>query len=396
MTTSVLVAGARTPIGKFLGELRNLTAVELGAAAIRGALEKGNVAGSEVDLVIMGQVLQAGSGPNPARQAAASAGLGMQTPALTINDLCLSGLHAIALADQQIRLGQAEVVVAGGMESMSNVPHLLAGSRAGYKYGAAQLVDALDQDALICAFDGVSMGRATDGYQQTMGISRAEQDEYAVRSHEMAGKAQRAGKFEHEIAPVAVPAGRGKRVDVAADEGIRDDLTVAGLAQLKPAFSTNGTITAASSSPLSDGGCAVLIMSKRRAEFLSIPWLAEIGEFGFVAGPDASLLGQPAAAIRAALGRDGTTSIDQLDLIEINEAFAGVAIQSVRELNIDPQRLNVNGGAIALGHPVGMSGARLALTAALELQRRGGGNAVAALCGGGGQGAALLLRSSAA
>lgn len=393
MPGSVLVAGARTPIGKFLGGLRSLTAVELGTAAIQGALENANVAGSEVDLVILGNVIQAGCGPNPARQAAVAAGIGMHTPALTVNDLCLSGLHAIALADQQIQLGRADVVVAGGMESMSNAPHLLAGSRDGTKYGGMALRDSLERDALVCAFDQVSMGHATEMYQRPLGISRAEQDEYAAQSHARASQAQRDGTFKDEIVALSPSNGRGRTSTIDADEGVRDDLDIRGLGKLRPAFAADGTITAATSSPLSDGGCAVVLMSRQRADRLGVSWIAEIGEHSVVAGPDPSLLGQPAAAVQEVLRRDGRLSVDQLDVLEINEAFASVAIQSIRELVIDPQRLNVNGGALALGHPVGMSGARLTLTAALELRRRGGGNAVAALCGGGGQGAALLLRA---
>ncbi len=396
MPGSVLVAGARTPIGKFLGALKSQTAADLGGAAIRGALESAALDPALVDLVIMGNVVQAGVGPNPAREAAVAGGVGLSTPALTLNDLCLSGLHAIILADQQISLGRAEVVVAGGMESMSNAPHLLMNSRGGFKYGSTGMADALEQDALICAFDGISMGASTERAQTELGIQRLPQDQFAVRSHELANAATESGALKQEIVAVEVPAGRGKTAVVETDEGIRAGLDLATLSALKPAFAADGTITAASSSPLSDGACAVIVMSKAKAVELGVAWIAEIGESGFVAGPGPSLMGQPAAAVKDALRRDGGLQVADLDLLEINEAFAGLVLQSVEELGIAPERVNVNGGAIAFGHPVGMSGARIALTAALELQRRGGGVAAAALCGGGGQGLSLILRVPAA
>jgi acetyl-CoA C-acetyltransferase len=391
MAQPVLVAGARTPIGKLLGSLSNLQAPALAGTAIRAALERAGLAPDEVDAVIMGNVVQAGVGPNPARLAAAAGGIPMGVPATTVNKLCLSGLTAIAQAAQQILAGQCEVVVAGGMESMSNAPHLLPRSRRSLRYGETPLVDALDQDALVCGFDGIPMGAATDRYQADLGISREDQDTFAAESHARAAAAIKAGRLAEEIAPVTVP-GRKEEVTVEQDEGVRPGTTAERLARLRSAFSEHGTITAGSASQLSDGACAVVVMDKGRAEQRDLPWLAEIGRYGTVAGPDPSLLHQPANAIRDALRRDGTVDAAGLDLIEINEAFAGVALASTRELGLSPERVNVNGGAIALGHPVGMSGARLVLTLALELRRRGGGTGAAALCGGGGQGDALILR----
>ncbi|WP_243794925.1 acetyl-CoA C-acyltransferase [Saccharopolyspora gloriosae] len=384
MQDAVLVAGARTPIGRFLGGLSACTATDLGAVAIGEALSRAGVEPSEVDSVVLGNVVQAGNGANPARIAAVAAGLPMSAPATTVNKLCLSGLATVAQAAQLIAVGQCEVVVAGGMESMSNAPHL-ARLRAGRKFGDAQLADALENDALTCAFDGIPMGAATERYQE--GISRAEQDEYAAESHARGARAAAIGHLAAEAVPVAT---RGDAVE--HDEGIRPGTTAEKLARLRPAFSADGTITAGSSSQLSDGACAVVVMSKRRAVEHGIEWLAELGTYGTVAGPDPSLLLQPAGAIRDAVRRDGAVSVADLELVEINEAFAGVPIASTRELSLDPGRVNVNGGAIALGHPVGMSGARLVLSLAHELRRRGGGIGAAALCGGGGQGDALLLR----
>ncbi|MEU6415962.1 acetyl-CoA C-acyltransferase [Streptomyces spiralis] len=393
MPGSVILGGARTPIGKLLGALSALPAPRLGAAAIGEAVKRAGIAPSEVGVVVMGTVVQAGVGPNPARQAAALAGLPMSVPATTVNKLCLSGLHAIALADLMIGAGHHDVVVCGGMESMTRAPHLLPGARTGYRYGAAAAVDALDADALVCAFDGVSMGAATERYQANLGISREEQDAFAARSHQRAAQAAETGRFAEEIVPVTVPARRAE-LTVATDEGVRPDTTAESLARLRPAFAPDGTVTAGSSSQLSDGGCALVVASRDYAERLGVEPLAEIGAYGTVAGPDPSLLAQPANAVRDALARDGSLKPSDLDLLEINEAFAGVAIHSTRELGVDPDRVNVNGGAIALGHPVGMSGARLVLSLALELRRRGGGTGAAALCGGGGQGDALVLRST--
>jgi acetyl-CoA C-acetyltransferase len=339
----------------------------------------------------MGQVLQAGAGQIPARQAAAGAGIPMTTPALTINKVCLSGLDAIALADQLIRAGEFEIVVAGGMESMTNAPHLLTGQRAGYKYGDVTVKDHMALDGLTDAWDCCSMGESTERRGADLGISREAQDAFAAASHQRAAAAQKNGAFAEEITPVRIPQRRGEPIVVSEDEGIRPDTTVETLAKLRPAFAPDGTITAGSSSPISDGAAAVVVMSRTRADQLGLPWVAEIGAHGNVAGPDNSLHAQPANAIRHALDKAGL-SVTDLDLIEINEAFAAVGVQSTRQLGVSPEIVNVNGGAIALGHPIGASGARLALTLALELRRRGGGLGAAALCGGGGQGDALLLR----
>jgi acetyl-CoA C-acetyltransferase len=348
-----------------------------------------------VDAVILGNVVQAGVGPNPARLAAAAGGIPLGVPATTVNKLCLSGLTTIAYAAQQIAAGQAQIVLAGGTESMSNAPHLLPGSRRGTKYGSALFLDALDQDALICGFDGLSMGAATEKYQAGLGIERQAQDSFAAESHARAAAAIKEGRFAEELVPVTI-AGRRGDVTVEEDEGVRPGTTAEGLGALRAAFSKDGTITAGSASQLSDGACAVVVMSEERADELGLPWLARIGSYGTVAGPDPSLLLQPANALKDALRRDGTLALGDLDLIEINEAFAGVALASMRDLGLSPDRVNVNGGAIALGHPVGMSGARLVLTLALELRRRGGGTGAAALCGGGGQGDALIISAPAA
>jgi acetyl-CoA C-acetyltransferase len=391
MPGSVIVSGARTPIAKLLGAFAGFQAVDLGGIAIESALARAGVEGDQVDYVIMGQVLQAGAGQITARQAAVKGGIPMTVPSITINKVCLSGLDAIALADQLISAGEYDVVVAGGMESMTNAPHLLPGARAGYKYGNGTLVDSMAHDGLFCAFDQVAMGESTERYNAKLGISREEQDEFSARSHELAAAAQKNGTFDDEIVPVPIPQRKGEPVLVTTDEGVRPETTAESLGKLRPAFAADGTITAGSASQISDGACAVVVMSRAKAEELGAPVLAEIGHHGVVAGPDASLQSQPANAIKKALGRAGA-SISDLDLIEINEAFASVAIQSMRELEIDHDKVNVNGGAIALGHPIGASGARIALTLALELKRRGGGTGAAALCGGGGQGDALILR----
>jgi acetyl-CoA C-acetyltransferase len=391
MSQPVLVAGARTPIGKMLGGLSRLQAPALGGTVIRAALERAGVTGDQVDAVILGNVVQAGVGPNPARLAAVAGGVPMSVPATTVNKLCLSGLAAIAQAAQQVTAGYCEVVVAGGMESMSSAPHLLPGSRRGIRYGEGAFLDSLDSDALVCGFDGISMGAATERYQAGLGISREDQDAFGAESHARAAAAIKAGRLAEEIVPLTAD-GRQSSVLVENDEGVRPGTTAERLARLAPAFSEGGTITAGSASQLSDGACAVVVMSKERAVREGLPWIAEIGGYGAVAGPDPSLLLQPANAIRDALRRDSALDVAGLDLIEINEAFAGVALASMRDLGVSPDRVNVNGGAIALGHPVGMSGARLALTLALELRRRGGGAGAAALCGGGGQGDALILR----
>jgi acetyl-CoA C-acetyltransferase len=389
--SSVIVNGARTPMGRLLGALKDFPATKLGGIAIKAALERSGVTPEQVQYVIMGQVLQAGCGQIPARQAAVEAGIPMTTPALTINKVCLSGLDAIALADQLIRLGEVDVVVAGGMESMTGAPHLLLGQRQGYKYGDVVLKDHMALDGLTDAYDQVSMGESTERHTAGVGISRADQDAFGAASHQRAATAQKKGVFAEEIVPLEIPQRRGEPLVVTDDEQIRPETTAESLAKLRPAFSRDGTITAATSSPISDGACAVVVMSKAKAAELGLEWLAEIGAHGNVAGPGNSLLAQPANAIRHALGKAGLDVAD-LDLIEINEAFAAVGIHSTRELGVDPEKVNVNGGAIALGHPIGMSGARLALTLVYELKRRGGGLGAAALCGGGGQGDALLLR----
>jgi acetyl-CoA C-acetyltransferase len=392
MSQPVLVAGARTPIGRLLGSLSSQSAPQLAGLAIRAALERAGIDGDQADAVILGNVVQAGVGPNPARLAAALGGIPMRVPAVTVNKLCLSGLTAIAQAAMQVSAGYSEIVVAGGMESMTNAPHLLPGARTGLRYGGGAVEDALDKDALVCGFDGVSMGAATERYQEGLGISRETQDAFAAESHARAASAIKEGRLAEEITPVATIRGRKGDVTVESDEGVRPGTTAERLANLPPAFSAGGTITAGSASQLSDGACAVVVMSKDKATQLGLPWLAELGAYGTVAGPDPSLLLQPANAIRDALRRDGTTAVADLDLVEINEAFAGVPLASMHDLGLPPDRVNVNGGAIALGHPVGASGARLVLTLALELRRRGGGTGAAALCGGGGQGDAMIVR----
>jgi acetyl-CoA C-acetyltransferase len=377
-------------MGRLSGNLKDLSGTKLGSVAIAGALERAGVAPDQVQYVIMGQVLQAGGGQMTARQAAVGAGIPMTTPSLTVNKVCLSGLDAIALADQLIRAGEFDIVVAGGMESMTNAPHLLMGSRAGFKYGDVTMVDHTALDGLTDAYEGVSMGESTDKQNAKRGITREEQDAFGARSHQLAAAAQKNGAFAEEITPVTIPQRKGDAIVITEDEGVRGDTTVEVLARLRPAFGADGTITAGTSSPISDGACAVVVMSKSKAEELGLSWLAEIGAHGNVAGPDNSLHSQPANAILQALKKQGLTVAD-LDLIEINEAFASVGIQSTKDLGVSPDIVNVNGGAIALGHPIGMSGARLVLTLALELRRRGGGTGVAALCGGGGQGDALII-----
>ena len=390
MAGSVIVAGARTPMGRLLGSLKDFSAADLGGFAIKAALERSGVSPDQVEYVIMGQVLQAGAGQMTARQAAVKGGISMSVPSLTINKVCLSGLDAIALADQLIRAGEFEIIVAGGMESMTNAPHLLPKSREGFKYGDVTLVDSMAYDGLFCAFDQVAMGLSTDRYNERYALTREEQDAFSARSHQRAAVAQKNGVFDAEITPVEVPQRKGDPLVFTTDEGVRADTTVESLGRLRPAFTKEGTITAGSASQISDGGAAVVVMSKAKAEQLGLTWLAEIGAHGVVAGPDASLHEQPSNAIKKALEREGLTPQD-LDLVEINEAFAAVGIVSQRELGLPDDKVNVNGGAIAMGHPIGMSGARLALTLALELQRRGGGVGAAALCGGGGQGDALIL-----
>src|ERR687894_27144 len=364
-------------MGKLLGSLKDLSGADLGGIAIKGALDKAGVAPDQVQYVIMGQVLTAGAG---------------HVPALTINKVCLSGLNAIAMADQLIRAGEFEIIVAGGQESMTQAPHLLPKSRAGFKYGDVTMIDHMAYDGLHDSFDQVSMGASTEKHSARYQLTRIEQDEFAAQSHQRAGRAVDSGLFADEITPVTVPQRKGDPVVVSTDEGIRPDTTAESLGKLRPAFSADGTITAGSSSPITDGAAAVVVMSKAKAAELGLTWLAEIGAHGMVAGPDdSSLHEQPANAVLAACRKEGIEVAD-LDLVEINEAFAAVGVVSTRKLGIDPARVNPNGGAVALGHPIGASGARLALHLAMELKRRGGGVGAASLCGGGGQGDALILR----
>jgi acetyl-CoA C-acetyltransferase len=392
MPGSYIVAGARTPIGKLSGGLASFSGADLGGFAIKAALERADVRPDEVDYVIMGQVLMAGQGQVPARQAAVNAGIPMNVPSVNVNKVCLSGLNSIYLADQMIAAGEADVVVAGGMESMTNAPYLAAGARSGFRYGNAELADAIIKDGLWCAFDACLMGVSTERYTAG-GISREAQDELAVKSNERAAAAIKDGRFEAEIVPVAVPQRRGDPLLVETDEGVRPGTTMESLGALRPAFEKEGTITAGNASQISDGGSAVVMMSKAETERRGVEPLGEFVSFGMVAGPDnASLLHQPSRAILAALERAGR-SIADIDLFEINEAFAAVGLASMAELGITDEIVNVNGGAIALGHPIGMSGNRLALTLLHELARRGGGLGAAALCGGGGQGDALIVRA---
>lgn len=387
---AVIVAGARTPVGKLLGSLADVTAPELGGIAIGAALSRAGVEGAELDGVYFGNVIQAGVGPNTARLSAVAAGIPLHVPATTINKLCLSGLTSIGHAALAISGGLGTVMVAGGTESMTNAPHLTH-VRKGVKYGAGELADALDRDGLICGIENEVMGAGTERHQAPLGLTRAEQDEFAARSHELAAIAADNGTFAEEITPVTIRSRRGDRV-VDRDEGIRPGTTAESLGGLRPAFAADGTITAGSASQLSDGAAAVVVMDKAEAERRGLTWIAEIVTYATVAGPDPSLLHQPANAITKALAQADLTVAD-LDLVEINEAFASVALASARDLGVDPGIVNVNGGAIAIGHPVGMSGARLVLSLALELRRRGGGVGAVALCGGGGQGDALIIRA---
>ncbi|MCT9088924.1 acetyl-CoA C-acyltransferase [Streptomyces sp. ASQP_92] len=392
MSGSVILAGARTPTGRLLGALKDFSGAQLGAIAIRAALEKAGVAPEQVEYTIMGQVLTAGAGQIPARQAAVAAGIPMSVPALTVNKVCLSGLDSIALADQLIRAGEFDLVVAGGQESMSQAPHVLPKSRAGFKAGDVSLIDHMIHDGLFCAFDQVGMGVSTEKYNSRYpGVTREKQDAFAAASHQRAAAAAAAGRFAEEMAPVSVPQRKGDPVVCDTDEGVRPDTTTEVLAKLRPVYSADGTITAGTASQISDGAAAVVVASRAKAEELGLPWIAEIGAHGVVAGPDASLHEQPSNAILAALAKAKLEASD-LDLVEINEAFSAVGLVSTEQLGVDPEIVNVDGGAIALGHPIGASGARLIVHLAYELRRRGGGLGAAALCGGGGQGDALLLR----
>lgn len=393
MAGSVIVSSARTPIGKLSGALAQFSGADLGGIAIKAALERAGISGDQVDYVIMGQVLQAGAGQITARQAAVAAGVPMNVPAITINKVCLSGINSIYMADQMINSGEADIVVAGGMESMTNSPYLLPSARAGYRMGDGKLVDSLIQDGLWCAFDAVHMGTGTERYTGEFGgITRDLQDEAAAQSHERAANAQKEGRFAEEITAVSIPQRKGDPVLVDTDEGVRPGTTAESLGGLRPAFEKTGTITAGNASQISDGGAAVIVMSKAKAEALGVSPLAELMGFGMVAGPDTSLLTQPSRSINQALGRAGL-KVSDMDLFELNEAFAAVGLASMRDLGITDEIVNVNGGAIALGHPVGMSGTRVVMTLINELRRRGGGTGAAALCGGGGQGDAAIIKT---
>src|SRR5580704_1280318 len=393
MAEAVIVAGARTPIGKLSGALASFSAMDLGGFAIAEALKRAGVAPEQVDYVLMGQVILAGQGQITARQAAVKGGIPMTVPANTINKVCLSGLNTIYLADQMIQAGEAEIVVAGGMESMTQAPHLLPGARAGFRLGNATLVDSMMYDGLTDAFDNIAMGLSTERHNEKIGITRERQDAFAAASHEKAAAAAKEGRLAEEIVPVHVPQRKGDPLLFDTDEGVRPGTTAESLGALKPAFDKNGTITAGNSSQISDGGAAV-VMSAAKAKELGITPLGQLVGYGMVAGPDNSLLTQPSRAILKAAGKAGV-DVAAIDLFEINEAFAAVGLASVDDLGIDEDKVNVNGGAIALGHPVGMSGTRVALTALLELRRRGASTAAVALCGGGGQGDAAILRSLA-
>jgi len=391
MSRSVIVAGSRTAIGKLSGVFSTLSAQDLGGFAIKSALERAGVDPTLVDAVLMGQVIGAGQGQITARQAAVKGGIPMSVNATTINKVCLSGLQTIYMADMMIRAGEAEIVVAGGMESMTNAPYLLPGARAGYRIGDQKVIDSMMFDGLTCAFDDCAMGLGTERYNNGR-ITRSRQDEFSARSHALAAAAIASGKFAEEIVGVSIPQRKGDPVLVDTDEGVRAETTFESLSSLRPAFDKEGTITAGNASQISDGGAAVIVMSAERCAQLGLTPIGEIISYGQVAGPDASLLNQPARAIAKAAAKAGI-DVKGIDLFEINEAFAAVGLSSADELGIDENKINVNGGAIALGHPVGMSGTRVALTALLELKRRGGGTAAVSLCGGGGQGDAAILRS---
>jgi len=392
MPGSYIIAGARTPIGKMSGALASFSAADLGGFAIAAALQRAGVAPHEVEHVIMGQVLMAGQGQVPSRQAASKAGIPMSVPSISINKVCLSGLNSIYLADQMISSGEADIVIAGGMESMTNAPYLAMGARSGFRFGDVQLLDAIQRDGLWCAFDACLMGLGTERYAAG-NISRDAQDDLAMKSNQRAATAIAAGRLADEIVPISIPQRKGDPLVIDSDEGVRASTTMESLGSLKPAFDKDGTVTAGNASQISDAGSAIVMMSKREAERRGVKPLGEFVSYGMVAGPDnASLLHQPSRSIMKALERAGKT-VSDVDLFEINEAFAAVGIASMRELGISDDIVNVNGGAIALGHPIGMSGNRLALTLLHELQRRGGGMGAAALCGGGGQGDALVVRT---
>jgi acetyl-CoA C-acetyltransferase len=394
MSGSYILSGARTPIGKLSSSLSSFSAMELGGFAIKEALRRGGISPEQVDYVYMGQVLQAGQGQITARQAAVLASIPMSVPATTVNKVCLSGLNAIHLADLLIGAGEADIVVAGGMESMTNAPHVLPKARQGFRYGDAQLLDATLHDGLTCSFEHEAMGLSTDRYvrRDTPSITRQRQDEFAANSHERAASAIKSGRFAEEIVSVTVPNRKGDPTVVEVDEGVRPGTTADTLAKLKPAFSADGTVTAGNASQISDGAAAVVVVSERVLEQLGQRPLGRVLSYGQVAGPDTSLLYQPSNAISKALNKISSV-VSDIDLFEINEAFAAVALASMEALSIPDDVVNVNGGAIALGHPIGASGTRLALTLLMELRRRGGGIGAAALCGGGGQGDALIVEA---
>ena len=392
MAGSVILGGARTPFGKFSGSLAGFSGAQLGGKAIAGALERSGISADQVDYVLMGQVLQAGAGQITARQAAVEAGIPLDVPATTINKVCLSGINTIMLADLLIQSGEAEIVVAGGMESMTNAPYLLREARSGMRMGDKTVVDSMMHDALFCAIDELAMGASTEQYAGKAGLNRDVQDEMSAQSHERAAAAQKDGKFDNEIIPVEIPQRKGDPIVLEADEGVRPGTTAESLGKLRPAFAKDGNITAGNASQISDGGAAVIVCSAAKAEELGLKPLGEIVAIGQVAGPDASLISQPAQAIKAAMAKVDLT-VDDIDLFELNEAFAAVGIQSMKDLGISDDIVNVNGGAIAIGHPVGVSGTRIVLTLLNELARRGGGTGAAALCGGGGQGDAMIVRT---
>ncbi len=392
MAGSVILSGARTPIGKLSGALAGFSGADLGALAIKEALVRGGVDPEAVDYVFMGQVLLAGAGQMPARQASNDAGIPLSVPSTTINKVCLSGINSIMMADLLIQSGQADIVVAGGMESMTNAPYLLPGARAGMRLGDGKVIDSMMHDGLFCAIDQVAMGGATEKYAASAGLSRESQDELAAKSHERAAKAQKDGLFDNEIVTVEIPQRKGDPVSFSVDEGVRGETTLDSLGKLRPAFDKAGNITAGNASQISDGGAAVIVASKAAAERIGGNPLGEIVGNGQVAGPDPSLLTQPSRSILKALDQAGK-SVSDVDLFELNEAFAAVGVASMADLGVTDDIVNVNGGAIALGHPIGMSGTRIVLHLLNELARRGGGLGAAALCGGGGQGDALLVKT---
>ncbi len=394
MAGSVIIGGARTPFGKMSGSLSGFSATDLGGFAIKGALDRAGISADAVDYVLMGHVLQAGAGQITARQAAVAGGIAMDVPAMTINKVCLSGMNAIALADQMIATGAADVVVAGGMESMTNAPYLLPDARGGMRLGDKSVIDSMMYDGLFCAFDQCAMGAGTEKYASSLGLPREPQDDLAAKSHERAARAQKDGLFDNEVIPVEIPQRKGDPITFAEDEGVRAGTTAESLSSLRPAFDKAGNITAGNASQISDGSAALIVCSKEAAERLGVAPIAEVLASGQVAGPDASLLTQPSRAIKAALESSGISQSD-IDLYELNEAFAAVGVASMAELGITDEIVNVNGGAIAVGHPLGASGARISFTLINELRRRGGGTGAAALCGGGGQGEAVILKAFA-